>query len=341
VQRQALLVVTESGLYCQAGGFYIDPWAPVDRAVITHAHSDHARWGSKSYLVAASGREIARTRLGDLACIETVDYGVALQLRDTTVSLHPAGHILGSAQVRVEHRGEVWVVSGDYKVEPDATCTPFEPVKCNTFISEATFALPIYRWPTSPQVFAQINSWWRANQEKGKASILYCYALGKAQRILLGVDSSIGPIFTHGAVERLNESYRRSGINLPATTPAGLAPRGTDWSRALILAPPSANGTPWLRRFGTLSTAFASGWMAIRGTRRRRAVDRGFVLSDHADWPGLLAAIETSEAENVLVTHGYVPQLVRYLQEHGVQARGLSTRFEGEQDDQVEPGEEP
>ena len=326
-----LIELTDRGLYCAAGGFYIDPWQPVARAVLTHAHADHARRGSASYLVATEGARVFRTRLGDDAPIETLPYGAPLRLGDVTVSLHPAGHILGSAQVRVERRGEVWVVSGDYKVGADATCTPFEPVRCHTFVTESTFGLPIYRWPAQAEVFAAINAWWQVNQAAGKASVLFAYALGKAQRVLAGVDATIGPILTHGAVERLARDYRASGVPLPPTVYAGEASRADD-RRALIIAPPSAQGTPWMRRFGLASTAFASGWMQVRGARRRRALDRGFILSDHADWPGLLGAIDATGAGRVWVTHGYSAVLARWLGERGYEAAVVQTRFEGERD---------
>jgi len=241
------------------------------------------------------------------------------------LSLHPAGHILGSAQVRVERNGEVAVVSGDYKTQADRTCTPFEPVRCHTFITETTFGLPIYRWRPESEVFDEINSWWRANQELGRASILFGYALGKSQRALSGLDPSIGPIFLHGALQALTEAYRQEGIDLPATRNVFSAEKGFDWSKAMILAPPSANGTPWVRRFGDHSTAFMSGWMAIRGTRRRGANDRGFVLSDHVDWPSLLSAISETGAERVFVTHGYSDIVVRYLTEQGLEAHVLQT----------------
>ncbi len=253
------------------------------------------------------------------------------------VSLHPAGHVLGSAQVRVEHRGEVWVASGDYKLAPDPTCTGFEPVRCHTFITESTFGLPIYRWPADEEVFGEINNWWRRNQEVGKASVIFAYALGKAQRVLAGIDPTIGPIFGHGAVRNLNRCYRESGVRLPEVLSPEDAGKGFDWSRALIVAPPSAQGSTWLRRFGALSMAFASGWMRIRGTRRRRAIDRGCVLSDHADWPGLLEAIRLTQAECVWVTHGYRPQLVRWLTEQGREAKVVETRWE---DDELSGGEE-
>ncbi|HTM49568.1 MAG TPA: ligase-associated DNA damage response exonuclease [Bryobacteraceae bacterium] len=327
-----MLQVDANGLYCAAGRFYIDPWGPVDRAIITHAHADHARSGAKRYLTAEPGRRVLGARLGDSAAIEGVDYGSPVWMDGVRISLHPSGHVLGSAQVRLEHAGEVWVVSGDYKIAPDRTCAPFDPVRCDTFVTEATFGLPIYRWRPQEEVFQQVNRWWRSNQEKGKASVIFAYSLGKAQRVLAGVDPATGPIYTHGAVERMTGIYRQTGIALPETRLAVTAGAG-DWARSLILAPPLANGTPWMRRFGRRSTGFASGWMRIRGARRRRAIDRGFVLSDHADWPGLLAAIESTGASRVWVTHGYRSPMVRWLREKGLQAEPVETRYEGEQDE--------
>jgi putative mRNA 3-end processing factor len=338
-----LLRSTERGLYCEAGDFYVDPWQPVDRAIITHAHGDHARWGSRSYLGSREGERVMRTRLGADARIRAVDFGETLEINGVRVSLHPAGHILGSAQVRVEHRGEVWVVSGDYKTEADPTCTPFEPVRCHTFVTESTFGLPIYRWRPDREVFAGIDAWWRRNAEEGRASLLFGYALGKAQRLLAGIDPSIGPIYTHGAVERLTEDYRATGIALPPTRSPMTEPRRHDWGGAMVVAPPSAHGTPWMRRFGAASTAFASGWMRVRGHRRRRAVDRGFVLSDHVDWPSLLSAVAATGAECVWVTHGYREPVVRWLREHGLQAQSVASRWEGESDEAdlaVAPGED-
>jgi putative mRNA 3-end processing factor len=233
----------------------------------------------------------------------------------------------------MEHGGEVWVVSGDYKLEPDPTCAPFQPVACNTFITESTFGLPIYRWPREGDVLAGIANWWAGNQQAGKASMLFAYSLGKAQRVLAGIDRTVGPIYTHGAVENFCRLYRLAGIALAPTTHAAAAPEGTDWSRALILAPPSANGSPWMRRFGPLSTAFVSGWMRIRGARRRRSLDRGFVLSDHADWPGLMSAVRETGASRVWVTHGYRAPVAEWLRRQGLDAQAVDTRFESEQDE--------
>jgi putative mRNA 3-end processing factor len=322
-----LLRLSEAGLYCPAGDFYIDPWQPVHRAVITHAHGDHARRGSRSYLTSREGERVLHTRMGDDANIQAVPYGEPVMINGVRVSLHPAGHILGSAQIRVEHGGYVAVVSGDYKVDQDPTCAPFEPQRCNLFVTESTFGLPIYRWPAQAETFTAINGWWRANQAEGKCSIIYGYALGKAQRLIAGVDPSIGPIYTHGAVERLNQDYRASGIQLPETAYTATVPGKPDWSRALIVAPPSAHGTPWMRKFGAVSTGFASGWMQIRGKRRQKAVDRGFVLSDHTDWTGLMNTIAATGAEQVWVTHGYTAVVVRWLREQGIDAHIVETRF--------------
>jgi putative mRNA 3-end processing factor len=330
-----ILQTSRDGLYCPAGDFFIDPWNPVPRAVITHSHSDHARAGSGTYLTSTEGERVLRHRLGSDAVIDSVPYRETRNINGVSVSLHPAGHILGSAQVRLEYRGEVWVVSGDYKLAPDPTCTAFEPVRCATFVTESTFGLPIYRWPAAAVVFNEINQWWRHNQETGKASVIFAYALGKAQRILSGIDASIGPIFAHGAVGNLNQCYRESGIALPDAASADGVPKGYDWSRALIIAPPWAHGTPqgtaWIRRFAPVSTAFASGWMRIRGTRRRKSIDRGFVLSDHADWPGLLEAINLTGAQNICVTHGYRSPLVRWLTEQGREARPIETSWEDDE----------
>jgi len=335
-----LLERNPNGLYCAAGDFYIDPWNPVERAIITHAHSDHLCPGSKSYLGAAEGEALLRARAGPEAAIESLEYGSAVDMGGVRVSFHPAGHILGSAQVRLEHAGEIWVVSGDYKLAPDPTCRAFEPVRCDTFVTESTFGLPIFRWPDATATLDDINGWWRGNQLVGKASVLFAYPLGKAQRVLAGIDATIGPIFTHGAVEQFNRIYREGGVGLPATNYARSAPVKTDWTRALILAPPLAKTSPWLKRFGDFSTGMASGWMRIRGTRRRRSIDRGFVLSDHADWPALETVIRASQAEQVWVTHGYRAALARWLAEKGIDAHAIETKYEGEHDEaapEVEP----
>jgi putative mRNA 3-end processing factor len=337
VAADDLVVQRPEGLYCPPGDFYIDPWRPVERAVITHAHADHARAGNGHYLAAAPAEGVLRARLGDID-LQTLRYGEAIEHHGVRVSLHPAGHVLGSAQVRLAHGGRVWVASGDYKVAPDRTCEPFEPVRCDVFITESTFGLPIYRWRPDDELFADLNGWWSRNALAGRASVLACYSFGKAQRILSGVDPSIGPIVVHGAVQPLNQAYRAAGVALPDTRMVGEIEDRAQLRRALVLCPPSAVASPWLRRFGDNSTAFASGWMQLRGARRRGGYDRGFVLSDHADWPGLLAAIGATGAQRVIVTHGSVAVMVRYLQEQGWQAEGFDTEYG---DDVVEADQAP
>lgn len=330
--KKSFVKLTKKGLYCEPGDFYIDPWLPVRKAVLTHAHADHTYRGNQDYLVPTEGERLSRIRLGDDAKISSQKYGEVTTIGGVKVSFHPAGHVLGSSQVRVEYKGEIWVISGDYKLMPDATAAPFEPVKCHHFITEATFGLPIYRWQPTEFIFEQINDWWRANQEKGKVSVIFAYSLGKSQRIMNGIDRTIGRIFTHGAVERLTEAYRESGVDLPETTYVGAVENKKEFAGGLIVAPPSAHGSQWLKRFGAHSTGFASGWMMVRGARRAKAVDRGFVLSDHADWTELQTAIKSAEAETVYVTHGFVPELVRWLNETGQHAVPLKTNYGDEEE---------
>lgn len=330
-----LISVTDHGLLCRAGGFHVDPWRAVDVAVITHAHGDHARPGSALYHASESGLGLLRRRLGEDATLVGHPFGEPFQIGEATVSLHPAGHVLGSAQVRIEALGEVWVVSGDYKRDADRSAEAFEVVPCDTFITEATFALPVYRWPSTDEVVDDMVAWWRANQDAGRASVVFAYALGKAQRILAALaPHAMGEVLVHGAVETLLDPYRAAGIDLGPTRPVGPRVRGERFAGELIVAPPSAFGSPWMRRFGDAATAFASGWMRVRGNRRRRGVDKGFVMSDHADWPGLLRTIEETGARRVLATHGYSDTLARYLVErHGIDAAPLTTLYESERDD--------
>lgn len=334
-----LIVQRPEGLYCPPGDFYIDPWRPVDRAVITHAHGDHARMGHGHYLAAAKSEGVLRSRLGEIT-LQALNYGETIDHHGVRLSLHPAGHVLGSAQVRIEHGGEVWVASGDYFVsgahDENTTCEPFEPVRCHCFVTESTFGLPIYRWLPQREVFDDINGWWRANAQAGRASLLMGYSFGKAQRILAGVDAGIGPIVVHGAVEPLNRAYREAGVALPPTHNANELDKAA-LAKALIVAPPSVQGSPWTKRFGDYSDAFASGWMQLRGARRRRAVDRGFVLSDHADWPGLQRAIAATGAQRVIVTHGYEAIMVRWLEEQGLQAGAFETEYDDERADVQKP----
>lgn len=330
-----LLRMTPAGLACPAGGFHIDPWQPVDRALVTHAHADHARGGSRAYLGTASGLPLLRARLPADATIEALRYGEVRRIGDVDVSFHPAGHVLGSAQIRIARGGYRVVVSGDYKLAPDPSCEPFEPVRCDSFVTESTFGLPVYRWPAPQEVMRAIRDWWADNRAAGFTSVVFAYALGKAQRIAAGLAALgdlPGPLACHGAVARINDAYAEEGVALPAMARVADAGPAADWRGALVLAPPSAQGSAWLDRFDPCRTASASGWMAIRGTRRRANLDRGFVLSDHADWPALNQAVDASGAAQVVVTHGYRDEFVRWLAETrpGVAAEALATRFEGE-----------
>jgi putative mRNA 3-end processing factor len=337
-----MIASTPSGLYCEAGGFFIDPWQPVERAVVTHAHSDHASPGSGSYLCAEPGAAVLRRRLPE-ARVETLPYGQSIAIGGVTVSFHPAGHILGSAQIRLEHRGEVWVVSGDYKRAADPTCAAFEPVRCHTFITEATFALPIYAWDPTPVVVDEILDWWRDNRQAGRPSVLFCYVLGKAQRILAELrDRADAPIHLHGAMVALTETYRDEGVAMAKADHVSEDMRGKALATSLVLAPLSARGTRWMRRLPNASVAFASGLMRVRGVRRQRAFDRGFVLSDHADWPSLLSTIAETGASRVLVTHGWSEALARYLAEtRGLETGTIRTAFEGETGELTEAPSEP
>jgi len=333
-----LVIQRPEGLYRPQGDFFIDPWRPVPRAVITHAHADHARRGHGAYLATAVSAGVLRARLGEIT-LQGLAYGETVSMHGVRVSLHPAGHVLGSAQVRIEHAGRVWVVSGDYFTSGDAddaadhnaTCEPFEPVRCECFVTESTFGLPVYRWRPQREVLGAIDAWWRANAEAGRASLLLAYSFGKAQRVLAGVDASIGPIAVHGAVEPLNEAYRAAGVALPATQRVEALDKAA-LARALVVAPPGAQGTPWVRRLGEASDAFASGWMQLRGARRRQGLDRGFVLSDHADWPGLQRAIRATGARRVIVTHGYEAVMVRWLREQGLEAGSFRTEYGDEEE---------
>ncbi len=333
-----VLTFTDRGIYCAAGDFHIDPWKPVDRALITHGHSDHARPGMGSYLATTGTAPVMRHRLGEIT-LQTINYGEETQIGDAKVSFHPAGHVPGSAQIRVEVEGEVWVVSGDYKTVADGLSEPFEPVRCHAFITECTFGLPIFKWTPQDMLTRQINDWWASNAAAGRTSILGAYALGKAQRLLTTVNPDIGPILTHGAIENTNEVLRNQGITLPKTTYATADISAKTHPGALVLATPGALGTTWAHRFGPASTAFASGWMALRGVRRRRAADRGFIVSDHADWEGLNQAIKATGATRVFATHGYTSAFQRWLSEQGYDAHVVSTDYQGETLDTAEETE--
>lgn len=326
-----LVELRPEGLYCPAGDFHIDPWRPVPRAVITHGHGDHARIGMGEYHCSAGSLPILRWRLGEQR-YHVHEHSEPFDIGDARVSLHPAGHVLGSVQVRIEAGGEVWVASGDYKRQPDPTCAPFEPVRCDVFITEATFGLPVYRWPDTREVVRDIVDWRERCAARGEAAVLFCYALGKAQRLLAELAAVTDrPALLHGAIAAGVQVYRDAGIAMLATRAVAEEEKGRDFAGELILAPPSAAGSPWMRRFRGAQTGFASGWMRLRGNRRRRNYDRGFVVSDHADWPDLMCTVRETGARRVIATHGSTDAIVRALNESGVAAEAFRTSF-GDED---------
>lgn len=326
--KQPLLVFNDKGIYCAQADVYLDPWKPVEKAIITHGHSDHSRWGHKQYITHHRNIPIIKHRLGAIT-VSGKEWGETFQVNGVIFSLHPAGHIVGASQVRVAYKGEIWVFTGDYKIENDGVATPFESVKCHTFITECTFGLPAFKWMPQETVMADINDWWAANKADGSTSILFGYSLGKAQRLLKHLDPDIGPILTHGAIENMTEVIRPM-VEMPKTRLITKDSKKEDFKDAIVLAPPSAHGSTWIRKMVPYVTASASGWMTFRGARRRRAIDKGFVLSDHCDWDGLLQSVAASGCEKVIATHGYTDIFARYLRELGYDARTEKTQFEGE-----------
>ena len=327
-----LIALTDRGLYCQAGDFYIDAWKPVHRTFVTHGHADHAHHGMGEYWCVQESAPILQWRLGDQN-YHHLAYGERRQFGEVQVSMHPAGHILGSAQVRVEHQGEVWVFTGDFKRDLDPTCTPYEVVPCDVFICEATFAFPIYAWPGIEQEIERVVQWMELCRREGKAALLYAYSLGKAQRVLAHLRSHLDqPVLLHGGMVRGVEVYRQAGVAMAPTQPLLELLPGTDLAGRLVLAPPSAQNSPWTKRLGAYDQAMASGWMQVRGNRRRRNVQRGFVISDHADWHSLIATIRETGAQRVLATHGNTDLLIPYLRENlGLVADRLSTAYGDEE----------
>ncbi len=323
--KKPLLEFTKKGIYCEQAKVYLDPWKPVDKAIISHGHADHSRYGHQQYITHRKNVPIISHRLGAIN-VTGKEWGETFVINNVKFSLHPAGHIIGSSQIRVEHNGEVWVFSGDYKTEDDGVSMPYEALKCNTFISECTFGLPAFKWTPQQEVFADINQWWLENKQEGKTSILFGYSLGKAQRLLKHINPEIGKIYTHGAIENITEVLRPM-VDFPETNRITKDTKKEELLGNIVLAPPNAHGSNWIRKMVPYVTASASGWMTFRGARRRRAIDKGFVLSDHCDWQGLLESIEASNAEKVICTHGYTEIFSRYLREQGYDARTEETQY--------------
>jgi len=331
--KKPLLEFTDKGIYCDAAKVYLDPWYPVNHAIISHGHADHSRYGHNAYITHHRNIPIIKHRLGDIQ-VTGKEWGEVFIINNVKFSLHPAGHIIGSSQIRVAHKGEVWVFTGDYKTENDGFSTPYESVKCHTFITECTFGLPAFKWTPQQEVFNNINQWWAENQAEGKTSILFGYSLGKAQRLLKYLDADIGKIYTHGAIENMTEVLRPL-VDFPPTHRITRETKKADLKGTMVLAPPSAHGSSWIKKMVPYVTGSASGWMAFRGARRRRAIDKGFVLSDHCDWQGLLESIEATGAEKVICTHGYTDIFSKYLREQGYDARTEQTQY-GEEENETD-----
>ncbi len=322
-----MISFTDKGIYCEQGDFFIDPWKPVKRALITHAHSDHARFGNEYYLAHPDSIPILKLRLGENINVEACAYNETRYINGVEISFFPAGHIIGSAQIRLSYKGEVWVISGDYKTAPDGISVPYEPVKCQHFITESTFGLPIYNFDPVAKIYADINNWWKANATEGFNTVLLGYALGKSQALLHAIDENIGPVYLHGAVANVNDALASIGYHFPGKRITAETDRKTI-QNALIMAPPSALGTPWLKKLSPYKVAMCSGWMALRGPRRRYGVDRGFALSDHCDWTQLNNAIIETGAEHIYVTHGYETAFVKWIKEHhGLNGYEVKTLF--------------
>lgn len=329
---------TKKGLYCVPGKFYLDPWFPVDYAVISHGHSDHARWGMKRYLCHEHTKGILEHRISPSINVETLAYNETKLINGVKVSFHPAGHIVGSSQIRLEYKGQVAVFSGDYKVKNDGLTTPFEPVKCHSFITESTFGLPIYNWKSEVQLKKELTDWISKNQSNHRTSVLIGYSLGKAQRILNLVEDA-GAVYVHSSINHLNTAISNAGVQLPATKLWTTQTDKNELKDAIVIVPPSLVGSNMMKRIPNAATAICSGWMQIRGHRRWQSVDAGFVISDHADWNGLISAVKATEAEEVYVTHGYQAIFSKYLNEIGIKAAEVKTEY-GLDESQVEESAE-
>lgn len=318
-----LLEPTPYGLFCPAADLYIDPTRKVDRAVITHGHADHARRGHRCALVSASGEAIVRLRVGPATRLQALPYGEPLRIGDATISLHPAGHLLGSAQVRIEVGGRVAVVTGDYKRGTDPTCEPFEPLPCHLLVTETTFGLPVYRWPDPASVAEEIDQWWARNRAEGVNSVLLGYSLGKAQRLLAMLRPERGPILAHGAVIAFLALYRQAGVRLPDTLTLNTEHLAQSRGRAMIVVPPAAMKPNLRRKLGNCRIGFASGWTLLPKRRNSSSHDAGFVVSDHVDWPELLQTVEDCAPEELWATHGYREEVCRYFSEKGLRTRSV------------------
>ncbi|TCC89566.1 ligase-associated DNA damage response exonuclease [Pedobacter hiemivivus] len=328
----ALITFTNKGIYCKQGDFYIDPWRPVNLAVTTHGHADHVKWGNKAYLCHELSKPILQHRLGELN-IQTLPYHKEININGVKLSLYPAGHVIGSAQIRLEYKGEICVISGDYKVEYDGVSTAFEPVKCHTFVSESTFGLPIYKWQPQEDIFNQIRNWISSNRDKNQTTVLVAYSLGKAQRLMAGL-AGYGDIYVHSSIANLNDVFSKAGVILPYTIPITAETSKEILQKGIVIVPPVMAEGKWIKSLTHAATGICSGWMQVRAGRRWQSADAGFALSDHADWPGLLSAIKATGAEKVFVTHGYSAIFSKYLNEIGIEAEEVKTQYGDEEEEE-------
>jgi putative mRNA 3-end processing factor len=318
-----LLRSTPHGLYCPEGDFYIDPQVPVARAVITHAHADHARPGSQKYLCSDRCLPLAKLRLQHGANIQSLPFGQKISMNKVSVSLLPAGHITGSAQVLLESNGRRALVTGDFKRHADPLTHAYEPAPAHLLVMETTFALPIFAWQNCEHLQESLLHWVARNRAEGYTSVILAYALGKAQQVCHYLAPLDVPLLAHGSVRRFQAAFSKLGLRLPALESASEEKAKTN-KGAIVVAPPSVQNTSWLDRFRPYRTCFASGWMTIRGNRRRRNVDFGLALSDHADWDGLVSTVNDVQPEIVWTTHGYAETFARFLaEERGTQACSL------------------
>lgn len=332
----SLIKFTNKGIYCEQGNFYIDPWQPVDLAVTTHGHADHVKWGNKAYLCHDLTKPILNQRLGADLVIKTLPYNKEISINGVKLSLFPAGHVIGSSQIRLEYKGEICVVSGDYKVEFDGISTAFEPVKCHTFVSESTFGLPIYKWQPQEIIFNQIQDWVSGNQDRGKTSVLVAYSLGKAQRLIKNL-ATYNDIYVHNSIANLNEGFIKAGVDLPETIRITTDIKKEAMQKGLVIVPPALAEGKWIKTLQNAATGVCSGWMQVRAGRRWRSADAGFALSDHADWPGLLDAIKATSAEKVYVTHGFTATFSKYLNEIGIESEEVKTQYGSEEEEEPTP----
>ena len=313
------------GTFCQTGNFWIDPAKPVKRALITHAHFDHISFGCEEYICSPETVSLLKERIGNNIKVKSYGYDEIFKINGIKISFHPSGHILGSSQIKLEGGNEKWLITGDFKRQRDDTCLNYQEVKTDFLICESTFALPIFNWASTNKIVDEIVDW--VNESPNLTSILFCYSLGKAQRILNELkNKKIKKIYAHRSIKKINDIYIKQGIKLEDIAKIDKEIATKDYKGSLLLMPPSQNKANLLNRFGDYQTAFASGWMIIRALKNRSGYDKGFAISDHADWNGLIKTIKSSKAEKVFLDHGNGESLAKYLSiEENIEIQAFKT----------------